>query len=136
MKTLTIEADRKNLWKVNAFIDEELEKAGCPMLTRTTIDVAVEEVFVNIFSYAYAPETGMAVIQMAVEGDPPCAEITLIDQGAPYDPLSRPDPDTSLSIRERKKGGLGVYMVKQSMDQVRYEYRDGKNIFAMRKKVE
>jgi len=136
MKELSVEADRKNLLKVQAFIDEELEKAGCPMLTQTTIDVAVEEIFVNIASYAYSQESGTAVIQLTMYEDPPAVEIIFIDEGQPYDPLAKPDPDTTLSVRERKKGGLGIYMVKQRMDQMSYEYRDGKNVLTLRKKLE
>ena len=133
MRELIVEADRKNLPKVQEFIDELLEKANCPALTQTAIDVAVEEIFVNIASYAYSPESGTVSVRADVRGQPPLAEITFTDSGRPYNPLAKPDPDTSLSIRQRQKGGLGIYMVKQSMNQVNYEYRDGKNILTIGK---
>ena len=110
-----------------------MEEAGCPMLTQTAIDIAVEELFVNIAGYAYRPEIGIAVIQVSVFEDPLSVEITFIDNGKQYDPLAKDDPDTTLSVKERKKGGLGIFMVKKSMDNVKYEYKDGKNILTIKK---
>lgn len=135
MKELVIAADRNNLLKVQSFIDEQLEDAGCPMLTQIAIDVAVEEIFVNIASYAYDKEIGVAVVQVEMLDDPLSVEITFIDKGKQYNPLANPDPDTTLAAKERKKGGLGIYMVKNSMDDMRYEYRDGKNILTIKKNL-
>lgn len=135
MKELVIEADRMNLPQVQTFIDEQLEEAGCPMLTQTAIDIAVEELFVNIASYAYSEDTGTAVIQVTMHEEPLSVEITFIDNGVPYDPLAKADPDTTLSAKERKKGGLGIFMVKNSMDNVSYEYKDGKNILTITKNL-
>ncbi len=135
MKELVIEAQRKNLIQVQMFVDEQLEEVGCPMLTRTAIDIAVEEVFVNISSYAYEPEIGIAVVQVSVYEEPLSVEITFIDSGKQYDPLAKADPDTTLSVKERKKGGLGIFMVKKSMDNVKYEYKDGKNILTITKNL-
>ncbi len=135
MKELVIAADRNNLLKVQSFIDEQLEDAGCPMLTQIAIDVAVEEIFVNIASYAYDKEIGVAVVQVEMLNEPLSVEITFIDNGKQYDPLAKPDPDITLSAKERKKGGLGIYMVKNSMDDMRYEYRDGKNILTIKKNL-
>lgn len=90
---------KKNLPTVQGFIDELLEQAGCPTLTQTAIDVAVEEIFVNIASYAYSPMTGTVLVRVAVHEQPLLAEITFIDQGRPYNPLTKPDRDTTLSIR-------------------------------------
>ena len=135
MKELVIAADRNNLLKVQSFIDEQLEDAGCLMLTQIAIDVAVEELFVNIASYAYDKEIGVAVVQVEMLNEPLSVEITFIDNGKQYDPLAKPDPDTTLAAKERKKGGLGIYVVKNSMDDMRYEYRDGKNILTIKKNL-
>ena len=135
MKEFVVEADRMNLLKVQSFIDELLEEAGCPMLTQTAIDIAVEELFVNIASYAYGQEIGVAVVQVTVLEDPLSVEITFIDNGVQYDPLAKEDPDVTLSAKERKKGGLGIFMVKNSMDDVTYEYKDGKNILTIKKNL-
>ena len=135
MKELVIEADRNNLLKVQSFIDEHLEEAGCPMLTQIAIDVAVEEIFVNIASYAYDQEIGVVLVQVELLKDPLSVEITFIDNGKQYNPLAKPDPDITLSAKQRKKGGLGIFMVKNSMDDMSYEYRDGKNILTIKKNL-
>ena len=98
------------------------------------IEVIVEEVFVNIAHYAYAPGTGPATVRFRADGAG-AAELTFIDRGAPYDPLARPDPDVTLSAEERPIGGLGIFMVKKSMDDMRYAYRDGRNILTIQKRL-
>ena len=135
MKELVVEADVNNLFEVQMFIDEQLEEAGCSMPAQIAIDVAVEELFVNIASYAYGEEIGVAVVQVSVFKDPLSVEITFIDNGKQYDPLAKPDPDTTLSADERKKGGMGIFMVKNSMDDISYEYKDGKNILTIKKNL-
>ena len=90
--------------------------------------------FLNIASYAYDSGIGMAVVQVTVHEDPLSVEITFIDNGRQYDPLAKADPDTTISsAKQRKKGGLGIFMVKKSMDNVTYEYKDGKNILTITK---
>ena len=119
MKELIIDALTENLDAVIAFVTEQLETVDCPMKAQMQIEVAVEELFVNIAHYAYAPNTGSATIRTEITAD--TAEITFIDSGVPYDPLAKPDPDVTLSAKERQIGGLGIYMVKKSMDDMRYE---------------
>ena len=132
---LTLDATVDNLPKVLAFVDERLEALGCPMPAQMQIDVAVEELFVNIAHYAYAPGVGSATVLVSAVDEPRSVEITLIDGGVPYNPLAKPDPDVSLSAEERAIGGLGIYMVKKTMDDVRYEYRGGKNVLTIRKTI-
>ena len=133
MKELVIEAKKSNLDAVLSFIDEQLGEAECSKKTRMTIDVAVEELFVNISSYAYDPKIGTAVVQVSVHNEPLSVEITFIDNGKPYDPLAKPDPDVTLDADHRQIGGLGIFMVKKSMDDVQYEYKDGRNILTIKK---
>jgi anti-sigma regulatory factor (Ser/Thr protein kinase) len=128
MKELKIKASIENLEQVIAFVDEELEKNDCSMKTQIQIDVAVEEIFVNIASYAYQPGEGDATIIVDVVQDPTRVEITFIDTGVEYDPLKKEDPDITLSAEERQIGGIGIFMVKKSMDDMIYNYNDGKNI--------
>ena len=135
MKELTVDADRKNLLAVQAFIDEELGGADCPMATQITIDVAVEELFVNIADYAYDGKTGKVTVQVSMHENPASAVITFIDSGKPYDPLAKPDPDVTLAAKDRKKGGLGIFMVKNSMDDMKYEYKNGKNVLTLIKNL-
>lgn len=133
MKQLDVQAIDKNLPQVLAFVDEQLDAADCPKKIKIQIDLAVEEIFVNIAHYAYDPDIGTATVRVDVLGDPPSVDITFIDNGIPYDPLAKEDPNVKLPARERKIGGLGIFMVKKNMDDVKYEYIDGHNILTMKK---
>ncbi|MBQ2604086.1 MAG: ATP-binding protein [Acutalibacteraceae bacterium] len=135
MKELNIEATPENIDTVIAFVDEQLEEYGCGMKAQMAIDVAVDELFANIAHYAYSPETGYATVRVDVIKDPLSVEITFIDNGVPYDPLANIDPDTSLSVEDRPIGGMGIFIVKKSMDLVNYEYKDGKNILTIKKNI-
>ncbi len=135
IKELEIEASVDKLSEVTEFIDQQLEAADCPMRTQMQIELAVEEIFVNIANYAYAPGTGSATIRMSVAGEPPVAEMTFIDSGVQYDPLAKEDPDITLSAKDRNIGGLGIFLTKKTMDELSYEYREGKNIFTMKKSL-
>ncbi|MBP5160118.1 MAG: ATP-binding protein [Lachnospiraceae bacterium] len=154
MRELTIEALTDNLAKVLGLIDEELEAAGCPMKIQMQIDIAVEEIFVNVARYAYSPATGNVTVQIETvkpgakggktakespadhaADEAPSAIITFTDSGVPYDPLAKADPDVTLPAEERQIGGLGIYMVKKSMDDMKYEYKDGHNILTLIKKL-
>lgn len=132
---LEIEAVQENLEEVLAFLGERLEAADCTPKARMQLEVAVEEIFVNIASYAYQPETGKAKVRVEVSGDPVGVMITFVDHGVPYDPLAKEDPDVSLSADEREIGGLGIFMTKQLMDDVVYEYKDGQNILRIKKSI-
>lgn len=136
MRELEIPAKTENLDAVLDFVNEELEKHDCPMKVQIQIDVAVEEIFVNIAQYAYNPSVGSATVKTEVGGDPLSVELTFMDNGTPYDPLAKPDPDITLSAEEREIGGLGIFMVKKSMDDVSYEYKEGKNILTIKKSLE
>ena len=132
---LTIEAAVENIPVVTEFVDAQLEKFNCPMKAQIQIDIAIDELFGNIAHYAYNPTTGSATVQVRVLEDPLSAEITFIDHGVPYDPLSKDDPDLMPDAMEREIGGLGIFMTKQTMDDVRYEYKDGKNILTILKNL-
>ncbi len=134
MKRLEINAEVSNLAAVSAFVDEQLEAADCSMKSQMQIDLAIEEIFVNIASYAYAPGKGKAVISVDISEDR-TASIIFEDSGVPYDPLAKEDPDITLSAQERTVGGLGIFMVKKSMDDMKYEYSEGKNILTLVKKL-
>lgn len=131
---LEIEAVTDNLNAVQSFIDEKLEAADCPMKAQMQIGVAVEEIFVNIAHYAYNPDVGNAIVRVEVS-DEPSVSITFIDHGVQYDPLAREDPDITLSAEDRDIGGLGIFITKKTMDDVTYEYKNGKNILKLKKKL-
>ena len=135
MKELTIAATVENIGTVTDFVNEQLEALDCPMKAQMQIDIAIDELFGNIAHYAYHPEVGNATVRVEVMEEPLAVIITFIDGGVPYDPLKAADPDITLSAEERQLGGLGIYMVKKSMDEISYEYRDGKNILSIKKKL-
>ena len=133
MKTLIVPAENQRLDEINAFIDGELERCGCSPKVQFQVALAVEEIFVNIASYAYHPEIGEAQIDVDASGDPPTVTIRFLDRGKPFNPLAKEDADTTLSAEERGVGGLGILLVKKNMDDVTYSYEDGKNILTIKK---
>ena len=132
-KEMTVSAVPQNTEKVTEFVNAQLDAADCPKKIKAKIDVAIDEIFANISSYAYAPATGLATVKFALEDDPRTAVITFIDRGKPYDPLKAENPDITLSADEREEGGLGVFIVKNTMDDVNYGYVDGQNVLTIRK---
>ena len=135
VKELTLEATVPNIPKVTEFVDAELEALDCPPKAQMQIDIAIDELFGNIAQYAYDPLTGPATVRVEVEEDPMAVIITFIDHGKPYDPLAEKDPDITLSAEDREVGGLGVFLVKKTMDDVSYEYKNGQNILKVRKNM-
>ena len=135
MKELTLDATVENIETVTDFVNEELDALDCPMKVQMQIDIAIDELFGNIAHYAYNPEIGKATVRVEVIEDPLAVTNTFIDNGVPYDPLAKADPDTTLSAEEREIGGLGIYMVKKSMDDITYEYKEGQNILTIKKSL-
>ena len=135
MREMDIAATLENVDTVMAFVDQQLEEVGCSMKAQMQIDIAVEEVYVNIAHYAYNPEVGGVTIRVQIEEEPLAVILTFIDKGKPYDPLAKEDPDVTLAAEDRQIGGLGIFMVKKSMDNVSYEYNEGRNILTLKKKL-
>ena len=133
-KTITMDASLSNLEQALAFVDETLEQMDCPMKQQMQVDLALEEAFVNVANYAYGGETGPVTLSVLAE-ETGQVTITLTDRGTPFDPLGREEPDLSLPAEEREIGGLGIFMVKKSMDEVHYAYQDGQNILTMVKYI-
>ena len=133
MEELIIEAKDENLGIVQEFIEKNVSPYADPPEKLIVLQIAVEEIFVNISHYAYNPKTGPATIRVEILEDPVAVELTFFDNGIPYDPLAKADPDVTLDADERDIGGLGIFMVKQSMDDVSYEYKDGQNILTIKK---
>lgn len=130
MKELTTEASIAQLDEVIDFIDAVLEEHDCPMKIMTQINIAAEEIFVNIAHYS-----GSEKATITISESDGMVEMTFTDSGRPYNPLEKADPDVTLSAEERDIGGLGIYIVKKTMDSVSYNYRDGCNIFTMCKRI-
>lgn len=135
MKEITITATVENIGVVTEFVDSQLEELNCPMKAQFQINIAIDELFGNIAHYAYDPDVGPATVRVEVEEDPLAVIITFMDGGVPYDPLAKSDPDTTLSAEERDIGGLGIFLVKKSMDEIKYEYKNGQNILRIKKHI-
>ena len=133
MEKITVGAVLENLQTVIDFATEKLEAHDCSMKVSMQLELVIEEIFVNISSYAYHPEIGPATFCMEFEHNPDAVSMTFIDGGKPYNPLEKDDPDTTLEIDERDVGGLGIFLVKKNVDEISYEYADGKNILRMKK---
>ena len=133
MRELKLDAVTDNLPQVMSFVDEALEAADCPMKAQMQIDIAVEEIYVNVSSYAYAPGVGPVTVRIDIADAPRRAIIVFEDQGVPYDPLAKEDPDVTLSADERQVGGLGIFMAKKSMDEMSYAYENRRNILTLTK---
>jgi anti-sigma regulatory factor (Ser/Thr protein kinase) len=134
-KEIVIDAVKENLPAVLEFIDSQLEEIDCPIKVQMQMDIAVEEIYINIANYAYSPGIGKATIKVGISDDNKGVSITFIDNGVPYNPLEKDDPDITLSAEERAIGGLGIFMVKKSMDDMIYEYKEGQNILTIIKNL-
>ncbi len=135
VKELTLEAKVENITAVTAFIDEQLEAHDCAMKAQLQIDVAVDEIFGNSAHYAYAPGTGDSTVRFEFDPDTRMACVCFIDGGVPYNPLEAEAPDTTLAAEDRAIGGLGIFLVRKTMDDVTYEWAEGKNILRLFKKI-
>lgn len=133
VKTLELSATVENLQTVQDFVEEAIAPLEASIGENMQIALSVEEIFVNIASYAYGESVGDATIKVALLNNPQGVEITFKDKGAPYDPLKKKDPDINASIEERGIGGLGIFLVKKNMDELEYRYENGENVFTMRK---
>ena len=132
MKKLIVIASIENLDDVIDFVNTELERKSCPPNLLNQIDLAVEEIFVNIANYAYAPTSGCVTISIAVEED---AVVRFEDTGRFFNPLEHPEPDLDKPLMEREIGGLGIVFVKKTMDNVDYMRIDDKNVLTITKKM-
>jgi len=135
LQEITLEAKVENIEKVTNFVDELLEANDCSMKAQMQIDIAIDELFSNIAFYAYKPNIGMATVTVDFTDNPKAVTISFIDEGTQYNPLEKDDPDVTLSVDEREIGGLGIYMVKKSMDSMGYRYENGKNILTINKQI-
>lgn len=130
MKKISLAPSLEAIEQVTAFVEQELERADVPMKVITQMDIAIDEIYSNIAHYSGASDSTVGV--SVADG---FAVLRFTDNGRQYDPTEQSDPDISLSAEERKIGGLGIFMVKKSMDEIKYEYRDGQNILVIKKKL-
>lgn len=135
MNTLTLKATLDRIPEVTAFIDEQLEALDCPMKAQMQIDLAVDELFSNIAHYAYETGTGDATVRFWFDAGTRVVSVAFEDTGVAYNPLEKIDPDVTLSAEDREVGGLGIFLVKKTMDAMEYERLNDRNIVTIRKKI-
>ena len=129
-------AEDSNLEKVLAFVTQNLKKAECSPKIMMQIEISVEEIFVNIVHYAYKDTSeNQGKVRIGCNIEDGTAKIKVCDSGIPYNPLEKKDPDITLSAEERPIGGLGIFMVKKYMDEIRYEHTYGENRLVLIKKL-
>lgn len=129
MKILRIPAADDRLEDINTLLEEELGSVDCPMKILMQIQLSVEEIFVNIAHYAYGEGSGEAELTLVTA--PGRFTMSFRDWGTPFDPLKKEDADVTLGVEERKIGGLGIFLVKKSMDEVHYTHEDGTNLLTI-----
>ena len=135
VKELTVDATLDNLDTVVGFVEDTLGMTSCPMKLCMQMVLCMEELFVNVANYAYEGTTGTCTIYLETQhtDEEGKVTITLEDYGRPFNPLEKEDPDITLSADERQIGGLGIFMVKKSMDTVSYNYENEKNRLTLEK---
>lgn len=132
-KELTLDATIENIIVITEFIDAQLEDVECPLDIQYLIDIAIDELFGNIAKYAYSDGTGKVTVRTKINKE--SASITFIDDGIPYNPLLKEVPDINLTVDERKPGGIGIHIVRVSMDDIKYEYTNNQNVLTIYKKL-
>ncbi|MBQ3281213.1 MAG: ATP-binding protein [Eubacterium sp.] len=130
---VTERAEIVNVPVITDMVDAELEKLDASMKALMQINIAIDELFSNIAKYAYGDEGGDARVIMSFCEDRNEVSLTFMDSGARYDPTAQEDPDVTLPAEERGIGGLGILLVKKSMDGIGYEYKDGQNCLTIKK---
>ena len=135
MTCKTFPAKTESLSDVLGFVDQILDSYGCPMKIQMAVCVAIEEVFVNVAHYAYGEGQGEMNLGIGFDEENCAITFRMTDQGIPFDPLQKPDPDITLSAEEREIGGLGIFIAKKTMDSISYAYENGENVLTMIKKL-
>ena len=136
IKKMVVEAKVENLASVNEFVEEILQPLNCSMKIQMQLELAVEEIFVNIANYAYGENTGKAFITGRILENPLRLELVFMDEGTPYNPLERKDPDLEQKMEDRAIGGLGIYLVKKNVEEIAYSYQEGKNVLTLCKHIQ
>ena len=134
IKTLKIKASDESMPAVNDFIHSVLP-AKVDDMVLNQIDLATEEIFVNIAHYSGAAEAEISCCFEYGGDDKGMLEVTFSDSGVRFDPLSKADPDLTLSAEQRNIGGLGIFLTKKFMDSVEYEYTNGMNNLKIKKQI-
>ena len=132
-KHIRLSNDVQEIPLLNAFVDEICEFNGLDEMITMQMNLAIEEAVVNVMNYAY-PEGTKGYVDITAKSDDECLQFVISDSGKPFDPTTKEEVDTTLPVDERRIGGLGIFLVRRMMDNVKYEYKDGQNILTLKKK--
>ena len=128
---MKVAAELDNLYVLLASVREFAKKQGIDSDKISQLELAIEEIVVNIVSYAYPSDTsGDIEIRYSLPEEEKFV-IEVIDWGIPFNPFSVPDPDTEADLEDREIGGLGIFFVRNLMDEVHYRREDGKNVLTL-----
>lgn len=133
MESITVPAHNNDPDPIIEFVETELGQHDCPPKALFQIQVAIEEILVNIVSYAQLADDDGIEVRCEVLQDPLRVIMQFLDGGVPFDPLKTDDPDISPDALMEREGGLGIFMVKKMMDDVSYTYEGGKNTLTIQK---
>jgi len=131
MPEIKVPANVEYLNEVSKFINDAISIINANEKFKNSIHIAVEEIFVNIAHYAYPTDGGDVIVSVNITDNN--VVIVFSDNGIPYNPLEKSDPDTTLSADERSIGGLGIFMVKNLMDTMNYRYENNANVLTLSK---
>ena len=132
LKTITLPNDVQEVPQLATFVEEVCESHGVDMMTTMQLNLALEEAVVNVMTYGY-PEGTKGYVDISVQSESDCLTFVISDSGQPFDPTTKGDVDTTLPAEQRSIGGLGIHLVKQLMDSIQYEYKDGHNTLTLKK---
>jgi serine/threonine-protein kinase RsbW len=123
------------LAKFHQTLAEFGQRHGLASRAMHDLDLALEEILINIISYGYT-DNREHEIKVRLSAQPGEVRAEVEDDGQPFNPLAAPEPDTAQSLEKRTIGGLGIHLVRQLMDGLEYERQDGKNLFRMQKNLD
>ena len=122
--SIVVEAQTENLHKVREFMSRNVQASALSELDRNKVVLAVDEAVANIMRHAYSG-AGSGEVQIAVSANEEKFEITILDSGSMFDPNDVKEPDMMEHVRLGKKSGLGIFLMRQIMDEVTYNFREG-----------
>ena len=131
MKEIELDALVQNIPELTSFVEDFVEAYDCPIKAMMQLDVAIDEIISNIAQYAYPDGTGKVKIIAQYMEAPKGIKLIFEDKGIRYNPLEKEDPNTNIPLEERQIGGLGIFIVKKTMDCMEYTYENGKNILTI-----
>jgi anti-sigma regulatory factor (Ser/Thr protein kinase) len=131
---LVLDNDIQELDKLEPFLNDFFERNKLDMSHLPQMDLALEEAIANVIMYAY-PEGEKGTVEIFLEMKEGLLQTCISDSGTPFNPLQQPEAKLSNSIEERPIGGLGIHLIKEIMDEVGYQHKDGKNMLTMIRKI-